>query len=84
MDTGENMRPGPFNKLFAMNVPHILEKIFFSLDYDAFKTCAEVSNTWKELLSSESYKKASEEMLKRKTEEQLWQFWQYISGNIYI
>ena len=74
MDTGENIRYCAFNKLFVKNVPHILEKIFFSLDYNTFKTCAEVSNTWKDLLSSESYKKASEEMLenKKKKERQLW------------
>ena len=36
-----------FDKLFVMNVPHILEKIFLSLDYESFKKCHDVSNTWK-------------------------------------
>ena len=46
-----------FDTFFNMNVPHILEKIFFSLDYDSFKDCMEVNSTWRELLKSESYLK---------------------------
>ena len=42
-----------FDKLFSMNVPHILERIFFSLDYHSFKICMHVSTTWSELLMSE-------------------------------
>ena len=38
-------------------MPHILEKIFFFLDYDSFKDCMEVNSTWKALLKSESYLK---------------------------
>ena len=45
-----------FGKLFANYVPHLLEKIFFSLDYKSYKTCLEVSIAWKELLTSKSYK----------------------------
>ena len=44
-----------FDKLFVRNVPHILENIFFSLDYKSFKTCAEVSKVWAELLVSETF-----------------------------
>lgn len=47
----------PFDTLFTRNVPHIIEKIFFSLDYESYKACLEVSNAWNELLSTESYKK---------------------------
>ena len=46
-----------FDKLFSMNVPHILEKIFFSLDYESYKKCLEVSYAWNELLKSEQYLK---------------------------
>ena len=46
-----------FDKLFERNVPHILEKIFFSLDYTSFKQCMEVSSAWYELLKSDSYKR---------------------------
>ena len=45
----------PFDMLFEKYVPHIPEKIFFSLDYVSFKTCLKVSSAWKELLASESY-----------------------------
>ena len=40
-----------------MHVPHILEKIFFFLDYDSFKECMEVNSMWNALLKSESYLK---------------------------
>ena len=44
-----------FDVLLTKNVPHILEKIFFSLDYKSFITCREVSKLWKELLTSKSF-----------------------------
>ena len=47
--------PTSFDTLFTMNVPHLLEKIFFSLDYESFKICLQVSTKWTELLTSESY-----------------------------
>ena len=58
-----------FDKLFTKSVPHILEKIFFSLDYDSFKNCKEVSRAWNELLSTKRY----QEILRlKKEEEKLW------------
>ena len=42
---------------FRRNVPHILEKIFLSLDYESYKTCMEVSNKWQNLLTSNSYQR---------------------------
>ena len=42
-----------FDKLFAKSVPHIVEKIFFSLDYESYQECFKVSRTWNELLASE-------------------------------
>ena len=45
-----------FDKLFTKSVPHILEKIFLSLDYKSFKTCLDVSKTWNELLKSDSFR----------------------------
>ena len=64
---------GKFDHLFNKSVPHILEKIFFSLDYDSFMSCAKVCKTWEVLLSTESYQKKSAEMLseKNKNEEDL-------------
>lgn len=48
-----------FDTLFTKSFPHILEKIFFSLDYASYKTCMEVKKAWNELLKSESYHKKS-------------------------
>ena len=44
-----------FDRLFTKTVPHIYEKIFFSLDYESFKQCLEVSKSWNDLLTSESF-----------------------------
>ena len=44
-----------FGTLFTKNVPHVLENIFFCLDYESYKTCLEVCKTWNELLTSKSY-----------------------------
>ena len=44
-----------FDTLITKSVPHILEKIFLSLDYESFKKCREVSNAWSKLLTSESF-----------------------------
>ena len=58
-----------FDKLFTKSIPHILEKIFFSLDYASFKNCKEVSRAWNELLSTKRY----QEILRlKKEEEKLW------------
>ena len=43
-----------YDRLFAIRVLHIHEKIFFSLDYNSFKNCQEVSKSWYNLLTSES------------------------------
>ena len=60
-----------FDKLFAKSVPHILEKIFFSLDYKSFKKCQEVSITWNQLLTSESFRKIEKSVFREDIEEDL-------------
>ena len=56
MQAGNDEFPCAFGTLFTnKNVPHILENIFFYLDYESYKTCLEVSQAWKKLLTSESY-----------------------------
>ena len=62
-----------FDSLFSRSVPHILKKIFFSLDIKSFDTCRKVCYSWQGLLSGEAYKKRYEEMLaeKREIEERL-------------
>ena len=49
--------PCAFDSLVRVSVPHILEKIFLSLDYKSFKSCKKVSISWNELLTSESFKR---------------------------
>ena len=45
-----------FDTLFTRSVPHVLEKIFLSLDsYESFQKCLEASKKWKEVLNSESF-----------------------------
>ena len=67
---------GQFDTLFNMSVPHILEKIFFPLDYDSFVMCQRVCKTWNSLHSSEPYQTRSKTLLdkKNKNEERLCQF----------
>ena len=54
--------------LFNKSVPHVFEKIFFSLDYDSFLACGNVSKSWNELLSTESYREELMRMLTEKRE----------------
>ena len=46
-----------FDMLFTKNVPHVLEKILFSLDYVSFKKFLRVSKDLNNLLKSESFRK---------------------------
>ena len=73
MEYGENCDPSALDALFTRNVPHILENIFFSLDYKSFKTCMSVNKTWRELLTTARYQNELKEMLieKKKNEEKL-------------
>ena len=59
MERGES----PLEKLYARSVPHILEKIFFSLDYKSFQTCLKVNSAWNKELSSQRYQKWFERMM---------------------
>ena len=54
-----------FDTLFTNSVPHLLEKIFFSLDYTSFKSCLEVKNTWNELLTSKSFLQRARTLFKK-------------------
>lgn len=67
MDAGKAVGQCSFEVLFTRSVPHILERIFFSLDYESFQTCFKVNSTWNELLSSESCQRKSNKMLIEKT-----------------
>ena len=52
----------PFDKIFTRNVPHILETIFFYLDYESYLKCMGVRNTWKKILLSDSFKKRAKKL----------------------
>ena len=56
MAAGKCAAPVDFATLLTKSVPHILEKIALSLDYESFKACLEVSESWKALLTSEAIK----------------------------
>ena len=43
--------------LLTKSVPHILERIFLSLDYESYKACHSVCTSWKVVLTSESFQK---------------------------
>ena len=49
-----NMINCKFDILLSENVPHILEKIFLSLDFTSFLSCLGVSKTWNKVLTSKS------------------------------
>ena len=68
MAAEESPTSSKFDRLFTKHVPHILEGIFFSLDYDSFMKCNYVSKAWKELYSSQRYQEKAEELLRRKRE----------------
>ena len=80
MNMTDSVVTSAFDTLFRKNnVPHLLEKIFFSLDYDSFMACRMVNKDWNKLLSSERYVEESHKMLleKKKNEEKLCEY----SGN---
>jgi len=62
-----------FNKLLNIRVPHILEMIFFSLDYASFRKCKEVNKAWQELITSKSFKKIGKLTFRKEIEKNLWQ-----------
>ena len=63
-----------FDKLFMISVPHILEKIFFSLDYASLKASREVCKRWYELMSTEAYQNNLQKV-KDKEVDLFWYSW---------
>ena len=54
-----------FDILFTTNVPHVLERLFFYLDYESYKASCNVSTTWQRLLTSESFKKKAKKVYRK-------------------
>ena len=71
------MEPLGIGKIFNVDtmtsiyVPHILEKIFLSLDYESFNICSAVSTDWNNLLSSESFLKLKKDVFREDIEKEL-------------
>ena len=63
------------DKLISASVPHILEKIFFSLDFGSFNTCLAVSPAWNELLSSECFLKLKKGTIHKSRHGNFSHFW---------
>ena len=72
MGTSETLGTCAIDKLLTKIVPHILEKIFFSLDYGSFKNCMEVSRSWNDLLISERFQKEGKSVFRKNLEKELW------------
>ena len=66
MAANKRESPCEFDRLFTKSVPHILDGIFFSLDYNSFVACRDVCKAWNELHSSELYQKMAETLLEEK------------------
>ena len=69
--------------------------IFFSLDYESFKTCVEVSTAWKELLTSELYHRKAKSLFNGEIVCDEWKLWhaawkgnvekvQSLAGSIFV
>ena len=58
----EEIPSSSFDILLSRDVPHILENIFFSLEYDSFMACKKVCKAWNELYSSEQYRQKELEL----------------------
>ena len=52
-----------FGKLLGTNVPHILEEIFLSLDFQSFKNCHRVCKAWNGFLSAKSLHQKAKKLL---------------------
>lgn len=72
MGNREKKHPCAFDTLFTKSVPHVLEEIFFSLDYESFKISMKVSKSWNELLTSESFKKIGKSVYREDIERELY------------
>ena len=64
MEGQESVGTCCFNELQNTNAPHLIEKIFFLLDYESFKTCMEVNSLWSKLLKSKSYQERARHVFK--------------------
>lgn len=75
MDRRQTSDSCKFDILFTKYVPHILESIFFSLDYKSLKSCLKVNSAWKGLITSKLYQDKTKFLFQNeihKDNEKLW------------
>ena len=72
MDVDKCINPSAFDKVFSRNLPHILEKIFLSLDYRSFTNCLDVCRSWNELFLSDSFKNKATLLFREEMEDKIW------------
>ena len=61
--------PCHFGAVLPRKFPHILEQIFLYLDYESFKTCFEVCETWNKLIMSDLVHRKAKEIFYAEIEE---------------
>ena len=69
-----------FDTLFTKSVPHIFEKIFFSLDYKSFKSCLQVSKSWNDIMTTDRFHEFGNHSFREDIEQDLCQA--SISGSL--
>ena len=57
--------PCDFSGLLEMNLPHIVERIFLSLDHESFVSCCEVSRIWNSILTAEPINKKAKSLFRK-------------------
>ena len=65
-----------FDRLTRKNIPHVLETIFFALDYDSYINCRAVCKSWNQLFCSDLYEARVMEKLveKKKNQRKLYRY----------
>ena len=61
----EQATPCDFNGLLKKNLPHIIERIFLSLDHESFVSCCEVSRTWNSTLTAVSINRKAKSLFEK-------------------
>ena len=72
INNSESMDPMAFDLLFKQSVPHILEKIFFSLDFESFLNSMDVSRSWRKILTSERFLLVAMSVFGEEVEREFW------------
>ena len=69
MDSKSTLESCELEVLFPKHFPHIIENIFFSMDYKTYTKCREVCSTWNKLLTSDTYQRKEKYVFRK----EIWQ-----------